>query len=308
MSEKYIRKNKNSFTIIKNSKTYSKTSNLEDAIFIRDLLVSSDWNLSAIPNLVGKEDYYVVLSVFDEKIHMVAKYRQMPSQDTIDNLIKRHRRNPNNSRYGLNITRVFDTFVIRKRIFGDDYVFGYYDRLEDAQFVRNFLMDNDWNVNALREIEFDEEANVYRVISVIDDAAYVLDTFDTPDIDLSEVHREFLLKISKHKHGLADYPHLDPLKDRIGELESRFGVKADDDVWSLDGDISSPLDDIIFTLTPFQQSVFDAITSKTTRQEIEQKLIRYKSKNFTQKIEKNLKELIELGLIKEVSPGCFKKT
>lgn len=168
-------------------------------------------------------------------------------------------------------------------------------------------MDNDWNVNALNKIEFDDETNTYKAVSVIDDVAYVLGTFNTPEIDLDKVHVEFLSKISKHKYGLADYPHLDLLKDRIPELELKYNVKTTDGVWSFGEDISSPLKDIIFNLTPFQQSVYDSISNKTTLDEIKKKLIRYKSKNFEKKIDKNLNDLIERGLVEKEEDNSYTK-
>ena len=63
MSEKYIRQNKTSYSIVKNSRTLAKTSNLEDAIFIRDLLIDSNWDLSDIPQIIEKDDNYLVLTV-----------------------------------------------------------------------------------------------------------------------------------------------------------------------------------------------------------------------------------------------------
>ena len=308
MSEKYIRKNKNSFSIVKGSRTYGKTNSLDDAVFIRDFLAENDWDLSKLPKTIENDGNYMVLSVLDEKIFVIAKYKEKPSDETIEKLVRRHRRNPNNSRYGLNITKVFDTFVIKKQIFGDDYIFGYYDRLEDAQFVRNFLLDNNWNINELKEIEFDEETDTYKVISVIDDAAYVLDSSTTDDIDLDKAYEEFLSKIYKQKYGLASYPHLDLLTDKIDELEERFNVKARDDAWSFASDVSSPLNEIIFSLTPFQQSVCDAISANTTLDEIEKSLIRYKSGNFKEKIEKNVNELIDLDLVEKVGKDTFSKT
>lgn len=306
MSEKYIRQNKKSCTIHKNSKTYAKVSNLDDAIFIRDLLIENDWNLDKVPQILKKEDHYLVLTVYEDKIYILAKYRQQPDANTISRLVKKHQRNPNNSRYGLNITNVFGTYVIKKQIAGDDYIFGYYDKLEDAQFVRNFLMDNCWNVNSFGQIEFDDDTNTYKVVEVIDDKAYVLDSFKDKNIDLDEVHREFLAKISKHKHGLANYPHLDLLKDNIDELEDKFNVKTSDDNWNLENINDDPLNDVIFNLTPFQQSVYDVIETKTTFDEIKRKLIRFKSRNFEQKINRNLDELISLNLVKKQDNGYTK--
>ncbi len=311
MGEKYIRQNKSSFNIVKNSKIYAKITLLEDAIFIRDLLVENNWNLNEIPKTIKKDDNYLVLAIVDEKIHILAKCKTEPDEEQITKLTKRFIRNPNNSKYGLNIAKVFDTFVIKKQIAGDDYIFGYYDNLYDAQFVRNFLLDNEWNVNKFKEIEFDEDANSYKVICVIDDCVYVIDEKASKNqIDLEKSYEKFLAKVSKHKYGLSNYPHLDLLKDKIPYLESEFQVKAKDDRWQLNNleeDIS-PLTEIIFALTPFQQSVYDAISDDTSIEEIEKSLIRYKSKNFTQKILKNTDELVELDLIKKTGNDTFSKT
>ena len=310
MGEKYLRENKNSFNIVKKSKIYAKITDLDDAIFIRDLLIQNDWDLNKIPQIIKKDDDYLVLAIIDEKLHLLGKYKTQPDTLTIINLIKQFKRNPNNSQYGLNITRVFDTLVIKKQIAGDSYIFGYYDNFEDARFVRNFLLDHDWNVNAFREIEFDDETHSYRVVSIIDDYVYVLGNFNfKSQINLEKVHEEFLAKISKHKYGLARYPYLDSLKDRIPELEERFQVKTKDENWSFDNidDNGSVLNQVIFNLTPFQQAVLNSITSDTSFDEIKRSLIRYNSKNFDNKILRNLDELIDLDLVEKID-GTYSKT
>ncbi|WP_406537219.1 hypothetical protein [Methanobrevibacter sp.] len=310
MGEKYLRENKNSFNIVKKSKIYAKITDLDDAIFIRDLLIQNDWDLNKIPQIIKKDDDYLVLAIIDEKLHLLGKYKTQPDTLTIINLIKQFKRNPNNSQYGLNITRVFDTLVIKKQIAGDSYIFGYYDNFEDARFVRNFLLDHDWNVNAFREIEFDDETHSYRVVSIIDDYVYVLGNFNfKSQINLERVYEEFLAKISKHKYGLARYPYLDSLKDRIPELEERFQVKTKDENWSFDNidDNGSVLNQVIFNLTPFQQAVLNSITSDTSFDEIKRSLIRYNSKNFENKILRNLDELIDLDLVEE-RDGNYSKT
>ena len=311
MSKKYIRNNKNFYNIVKNSRIYAKIGNLEDTIFIRDFLVENDWNLDDVPDFIKNEDTYFILAVLDEKLHLLAKSSIEPTQAEIDRITKDKIRNPNNSRYGLNITKVFDTYVIKKRIAGDDYIFGYYDNIDDAQFVRNFLMDYNWNVNEFKEIEFDEESESYKIVKVIDDNVYIIDSYKKEDkIDLERSYEKFLAKISKHKFGLANHPHLDLLKDRISELESEFNVKARDDNWQLSNldEDTSPLSEIIFSLTPFQQSVYDAIDENTPIEKIEKSLIRYKSKNFTKKISKNIDELIDLNLIEKTQDNKFSKT
>ena len=309
MAEKYLRQNKSSFNIVKNSRIYAKIEDMDDAIFIRDMLVDLDWELNKIPKTIIKDDNYLVLAVIDEKLHIIAKCRKEPSDIQIQKMTKNFIRNPNNSRYGLNITRVFDTFVIKKQIAGDDYIFGYYDNLKDAQFVRNFLLDHQWNVNEFREVEFDDESDSYKIICVVDDLVYVVDDIESNHTNFKKSYEEFLAKVSKNKYGLAHYPHLDLLKDKIPYLESRFQVKTRDSNWQFNNldDNNSPLNEIIFTLTPFQQSVYDTVSRDTSLEDIKKSLIRFNSRNFESKILKNLDELIEAGLV-EKTGDFYSKT
>lgn len=296
MKRKYIRQNKNSFSIVRTNRTYAKLDDLDIALFLRDLLVENDWNLDSINQTYEYDGQYIVLAVIDDRIHVLLKSKEKPSRGQISSLTKRKMRNPNNSRYGLNITRVFDTFIIKKQIAGDDYVFGYYDKLEDAEFARNHLMDNMWDVNSFSQIQYDEDSNNYWVTGVIDDKVYVLGSFESKnDIDLDKIHAEFLNRITKHKLGLAEHQYLDELTDRIPELEDKFNTKAQDGMWEFKN-TQDPLNDIIFNLTPFQKSVYDAVDDSTV-EDIEKALIRFRSGNFTKKIQKNLDELIEKGLI-----------
>lgn len=296
MSERYIRKNGNSFAIVKGSKSYGKFQSMGDAVFIRNLLVESDWNLNSLDEIYEENGEYLVVKVIDERVHILVKSKVKPSEKTIVELTKRQIRNPNNSKYGLNITKVFDTFIIKKRIAGEDQIFGCYDSLEDAEFVRNHLLDNMWNVNSFSQIQYDEDADSYKVTEVIDERVYVLASFeDEKEINLPKVKSEFLSKITKHKLGLASHDYLNELADMIPDLEKRFGIKAEDDVWDFK-DTKDPLNDVIFNLTPFQKSVYDAVDNSTV-EEIEKSLIRFKSKNFTHKIQKNLDELEKKGLV-----------
>jgi len=296
MKRKYIHQNKNSFSIVRTNRTYAKLDDLDIALFLRDLLVENDWNLDSLNETYEYDGQYIVLAVIDDRIHVLAKSKTKPSQSQISSLTKRKMRNPNNSRYGLNITRVFDTFIIKKQIAGDDYVFGYYDKLEDAEFARNHLMDNMWDVNSFSQIQYDDDSKNYWVTEVIDDKLYVLGSFESKnDINLNQIHAEFLNKITKHKLGLAEHQYLDELTDRIPELEEKFNTKAQDGMWEFKN-TQDPLNDIIFNLTPFQKSVYDAVDDSTV-EDIEKALIRFRSGNFTKKIQKNLDELIEKGLI-----------
>lgn len=306
MNEKYIRENKNSFAIYKNSRTYAKFKNLDDTICIRDFLIENGWDLDNLPETLKVNDTYIAVKVIDAKVHMLAKSKKPISPQTVDKLAKRKIRNPNNSKYGLNISRIFETFIIKKQIAGEEHIFGYYDNIEDAEFVRNFLMDHMWNVNEFSKVNFDDDTETYKLVEVIDDKAYVIDTFTSQDeIDIDSSHEKFLAKISKHKFSLASHPHLDELTDKIHDLENEFGVGVRDEVWSFEN-AENPLDDIIFKLTPFQKSVYDAVDSSSF-DDVKKSLMRYRSKNFDAKIQKNLDELVSMGLISK-NQNCYKKT
>lgn len=306
MKHKYVRQNGSSFLIIKNSKNYGKFDSLKEALFLRDRLIENDWDLDSIDEIYEFEDMYLAVSIIDEKLAILGEFKQKPDFQTIEKLAKRKARNPNNSRYGLNITRIFDTYIIKKRIAGDDYIFGYFDNLSDAEFVRNYLMDHDWNVSDFPQIEYDDETSTYKVVEVIDDRAYVLGTFESKNqIDIGKCHEEFINKIAKHKLGLAQHSNLHELTDMVPELEERFNIKARDDVWSF-RDTQNPLNDIIFTLTPFQKSVYDAVDDSTL-EDIRKALIRYKSKNFDEKIQRNLDELEKQGLIRKNQNNYIKQ-
>lgn len=310
MSKKYIRKNKNNFTVVKNSSTYGKYDSLDVAVFARDLLVISDWQLDNIHDEIFEiDDGYIVFKVIDDKLFCLGQFSEKPTFDAISKLTRKKIRNPNNSKYGLNISRLFDNYIIKKQIAGDEYIFGVFDNLEDATFSRNFLLEHDWDVNAFGEIEFCDETDTYKIVVVFDDRIYILASYETlaeAEKNLENAKSEFLNKIFKHKNGLANYPHLDILIDSIDELENDFQIKTQDDFWNI-GDVENPLEDIIFNLTPWQKIIYDNAGDEFTFQQLKVKLKRYESKNFDKKIQRYLDELQELNLIEKLDDDVYRK-
>ncbi len=311
MSEKYIRHDKNSYKIIKNSRVFAKANTLEDAIFLRDLLSGKDWNLDNFTlEMHLSHDRYIAVAKIDEKLHLLGKFDTEPNDDELEKLIKKIKRNPNNSKYGLNISRVFEIFMVKKQIAGMEFIFGLFDNLDDAKFTRNFLLDNSWNVNAFGQIEFCDEKDTYKIVFVFDDMVYILGTFDdfkSAQENIRNCQKNFLNKIYKHKNGLASYPHLEKLTNHLSELEGIFQVKTSDETWQFRDDIDDPLTDIIFNLTPWQKIVYDSAGETFTAEDVKNKLKRYRSKNFDEKISRNLDDLINLGLIEKLDDGKFKK-
>ena len=252
---------------------------------------------------------YLVFKVIDDKLFCLGQFSEKPTFDAISKLTRKKIRNPNNSKYGLNISRLFDNYIIKKQIAGDEYIFGVFDNLEDATFSRNFLLEHDWDVNAFGEIEFCDETDTYKIVEVFDDRIYILASYETlaeAEKNLENAKSEFLNKIFKHKNGLANYPHLDILTDRIDELENDFQLKTQDDFWNI-GDVENPLEDIIFNLTPWQKIIYDNAGDEFTFQQLKVKLKRYESKNFDKKIQRYLDELQELNLIEKLDDDVYRK-
>ena len=311
MSEKYIRRDKNSYRIVKNSRVFAKVDTLDDAIFLRDLLEGKNWNLDDFTlEMHLSHDRYVAVAKIDEKLYLLGKFDTKPNDEYLEKLIKKIRRNPNNSKYGLNISRVFEIFMVKKQIAGEEHVFGLFDNLDDAKFTRNFLLDNSWNVDAFSQIEFFDEDESYKIVFVFDDMVYVLGTFD----DLEEARKniknsrkDFLNRIYKHKNGLANYPHLDRLTDHLSELEEEFQLKTSDETWQIRNDVEDPLKDFVFNLTPWQKIIYDSAGETFTFDELKVSLKRYRSKNFDEKITRHLEELIGLELIEKIDDENFRK-
>lgn len=312
MSEKYIRKYKDSYRIIKNSYVFAKADTLEDAVFLRGLLESKNWNLDNFTlEMHLSLDEYIAVAKIDEKLHLLGKFKAKPNDKELEKLIKKIKRNPNNSKYGLNISRVFEIFMVKKQIAGEEHIFGLFDNLDDAKFTRNFLLDNSWNVNAFGQVEFFDEKDTFKIVFVYDDMVYVLGTFDDFEdakANIKNCQKNFLNRIYKHKNGLANHPHLDRLTNHIEELEDWFQVKTSDETWQIKGDVKDPLTDIIFSLTPWQKAIYDNTGDSFTFDEVKGSLKRFRSKNFDEKINKHLDELIDLGLIKKLDDNNFEKT
>lgn len=310
MSEKYVRKTKNSYNIVKNSRVFGKFNSLDDAIFVREILIRNNWDIDNFTlEMHLSLDNYVAVSKIDEKLVILGKFKDKPNDKLIEKLIKRQIRNPNNSKYGLNIVRAFDLFMVKKQIAGDEYIFGIFDNLDDAIFARNFLLDNNWNVQAFSEVEYCDESETYKIVKVYDDRVYILGTFKTKQDAQNNIENskaEFLNRIAKHKHGLSNHPHLDPLTDHISDLESEFQITAHDEVWNFE-DVSDPIRDIVFNLTPWQKIIHDEISGEIAFDDLVRSLGRYKSKNFDKKVKRYLDELIDLGLVEKLDDDIYRK-
>ena len=68
MSEKYIRQNRNSFSVVFKSHNYGTFKNLEHAILIRDYLYEHEWNTESIEDdFIKLNNRFIIIKVIDEK-------------------------------------------------------------------------------------------------------------------------------------------------------------------------------------------------------------------------------------------------
>ena len=90
MSEKYIRKNKNSYKIIKNSRVFGKFDSLDDAIFVREILINNNWDIDNFTlEMHLSLDNYIPVSKIDEKLVILGKFKDKPNDKLIEKLTKK---------------------------------------------------------------------------------------------------------------------------------------------------------------------------------------------------------------------------
>ena len=149
----------------------------------------------------------------------------------------------------------------------------------------------------------------YKIVKVYDDRVYILATFKSRSDALNNIENsksEFLNKITKHKHGLANHPHLDALTEHIEDLENEFHLTTEDDVWNFN-EVNDPLSEIIFNLTPWQKIIYDEISDEFAFDDLVQSLSRYKTKNFDKKVKRYIDELVDLGLVEKLDDKNYRK-
>ena len=90
MSEKYIRKNKNSYKIIKNSRVFGKFDSLDDAIFVREILINNNWDIDNFTlEMHLSLDNYIPVSKIDEKLVILGKFKDKPNDKFLEKLAKK---------------------------------------------------------------------------------------------------------------------------------------------------------------------------------------------------------------------------
>lgn len=231
------------------------------------------------------------------------------------------------NKYDSNIYKRYSGFIVVNSIDGKDHIFGYYDNIKHTYFVRDFLIENDWDLTKFKCIEFDEVCLEYYIIKVIKNRAYIIDGFYTYNeayLNYKKSLKEFVIKVFLHKYGFEKNFYVHELMDVAEDLFLEVDELTNEDSWLIDRlpeiyepktiEKSEEVDidlNLINTLTLWQKKIFDEVNKFGdeifTFDELKSHLLRFKSKNFDNKIRKYLGELIDLKLIIDLGDDNYKR-
>ena len=213
-------------------------------------------------------------------------------ENTVQKISKDKKTSDNNmSKYGSNIYKYGEYFTINKQINRKHINFGKFDSLEDATFVKNILVENDWVLSRIKNNDC-----IYRN----DDSYWIIKSF-------------------KNKlHILGKFTSYNDAKDHVNWLTDEFKNNENFVMYipkSIDFSNSKNLDEIITEMKGWEKLVFNAIN------EIEStvfslydlkrldifKMYQFKDESLDSTIVENLNKLSDLKLIMILSNNYYKK-
>lgn len=247
--------------------------------------------------------------------------------DYLEPLYEESEKISDDSKYDSNIYKKYSGFIVVNSIDGKDHIFGYYDNIKHTYFVRDFLIKNDWDLTKFKCIEFDEVCLEYYIIKVIKNRVYVIDGFYTYNeayLNYTKSLKEFVIKIYLHKYGFEKNFYVHELMDVAEDLFLEVDELTNEDSWLIDRlpeiyepktiENSEEVDidlNLINTLTLWQKKIFDVVNKFDDEifsfDELKRHLLKFKSKNFDNKIRKYLGELIDLKLIIDLGDDNYKR-
>lgn len=148
---KYIVKSKNSYRIIKDNVDYGSFSRLTDALYERDRLIKCNWDWEASLELEETENLYEKMSRLPPFIHEYSYIHEV-SQSYQVHKGREYCGTFNNKAdayayarmIGGRVIPTHKRYRIQKSIDGKSRYFGQFKTLEEAQEVRDRLIENGW--------------------------------------------------------------------------------------------------------------------------------------------------------------------
>lgn len=150
---------------------YGSFKELDDAIAVRDLLVSVDWDISAVyeNRIYEFNSYFYKFHIFEGMVKIIGKFTSYDdasqNQNNLSNLTYEDIYNPENQYSKINryITKRSGKFWIKKNIDGRPVIFGPYKTRSDAIDARDEYEENGWDVGL-------DEESIYSARKDYDDS------------------------------------------------------------------------------------------------------------------------------------------
>lgn len=217
----YVYHIRGSYKIIKNNHSYGVFKSEELADSISDELIKIDWNLDKFPDIFEFNNEFYITYIKNNKIYIVSQYSSKDeASSNYDEDVERFVDNPNNSKFGAFIyPNNYKSFSIFKSINGINTNFGSFRSLYDAKFVRNTLMDIDWNIDNLEDIYYNEFSDTYDVVGVYKNKIKILESFDS--IEDAQNNLQDVLDRFEYKKMVFD-------EDYIQENGNQFAIHDSD--------------------------------------------------------------------------------
>ena len=250
---------------IKYLSSFLKIKNMESSLELDDFSFFNSYNL--------------VNQISDIKIN---DKRVSGDKKTSDN---------NMSKYGSNIYKYGDYFTINKQINRKHINFGKFDSLEDATFVKNILVENDWVLSRIKNKDcIYQNGDCYWIIKSFKNKLHILGKFRSYE-DADE-HVNWLTEEFKNNEDFEMY---------ISSSNDHFDSKN--------------LDDIIDGLKGWEKLVFNAINEIESNvfslDDLKRldvfKMYQFEDESIESTIVDNLNKLSDLKLIRILGNNYFKK-
>lgn len=221
----------------------------------------------------------------------VKSFADAPKTSSINKKISKKSSDNGGSKYGSNIYKNGDYFTINKQINGKHINFGKFNTLDEAKFVKNILVENEWKLYKIRNNDcIYENNNLFWVIKVLNNKLNVLGKFYS--YKDAEEHIDWLISEFKNNENFEVY------------------VPSDGEILN-----SDRREEVISNLTGWEKLVFNAINeikgmvfSLNDLKRLDLFMMyQFEDESLETTIKENLDNLANLKLIKVMGNDYYKK-
>lgn len=196
------------------------------------------------------------------------------------------------SKYGSNIYKYGEFFTITKQINRKTVNFGKFNNLDDAKFVKNLLVENNWKLSRIRNNDIYQNGDLYWVIKVLNNKINILGKFYS--YQQAKEHVEWLVSKFKTDENFEVYV---PKKENNEEFNKENYLKTVSNI--------SGWEKLVFnTINELDTNVFslDDLKELDTFE-----MYKFEDESLESIIKENLYKLANLKLIRVMGNDYYKK-